>query len=172
MKTDLTAQTLQLSQSLATLLAKAGERVTFAESCTGGSLAQAVTEIPGSSGWFDLGLVTYSNAMKQSLLGVSKGLLDRHGAVSESVVVAMARGALAASGATLAAATSGIAGPDGGTDQKPVGTVCFAWGAAGDLRSSTQLFSGDRSEVRVQATNYALRVLLDYLQQKHRSTTV
>lgn len=132
-----------------------------AESCTGGWIAKALTDIAGSSAWFDRGLVTYSNAAKQDLLGVSAQALTEQGAVSEPVVRQMAEGALARSGANLAVAVSGIAGPGGGSPDKPVGTVWFAWAVNGRPTTSEQrLFPGDREAVRRQAVCHALEGLL------------
>lgn len=162
-------QPLENLESLTALigekLIKCGMRVTFAESCTGGGLSQAATSIAGSSAWFDLGVVTYSNAMKQALLAVPERLLEEHGAVSEPVVLAMARGALSLAGADLVVTTSGIAGPGGGSPLKPVGTVCFAWGAESGLHATTEVFAGDRAQVRQQATFFGLKCLLAYLQR-------
>ncbi|HEY9101890.1 nicotinamide-nucleotide amidohydrolase family protein, partial [Chitinimonas sp.] len=128
-----------MSQPLAEQLGKAllarGWRVTAAESCTGGGIASAITDIAGSSGWFDMGWVTYSNEAKQRLLGVAPTTLAEHGAVSEPVVREMALGALQAAGADLAVAVSGVAGPSGGTPAKPVGTVCLAIALAGEVQS-------------------------------------
>ncbi len=137
-------------------------RVGTAESCTGGMVAAAITDIAGSSGWFDEGLVTYANASKERLLQVPADLLRQHGAVSQPVVEAMVAGVLAR-GADLALATSGVAGPDGGTADKPVGTVWFAWGSEGGIHSGVQYFDGDRQAVRQQATIYALQGALAYL---------
>ena len=143
-------------------LSSAGDVLVTAESCTGGWLAQAVTSIAGSSGWFERGFVTYSNAAKCELLGVPSSVLERHGAVSEATVEAMARGALAASHANVAVSVSGIAGPAGATPDKPVGTVCVAWARTdGRVRSVRRLFAGDRTEVRRQATELALSGLLE-----------
>ena len=155
---DLAATTGQL------LLAR-NEFLTLAESCTGGGLACAVTEIAGSSAWFERGFVTYSNAAKSELLGVPEITIERHGAVSEATARAMAEGALAHSSAHWAVAITGIAGPAGGSADKPVGTVCFAW-AGRDLgcQAQTRCFSGDRSAVRAQSVAYALRGLIHLLQ--------
>jgi len=133
-----------------------------AESCTGGWIAKALTDRAGSSGWFDRGLVTYSNRAKHELLGVSDALLDRHGAVSEAVVVAMAAGLRERCGADVTVAVSGIAGPGTGSPDKPVGTVWFAWDGP-QRRSDLQRFAGDRDSVRRQAVSHALRGLLDLL---------
>ena len=117
---------------------------------------------PGSSGWFDLGYVSYSNAAKQALLGVAPATLARHGAVSEATAIAMAEGALARSGANLAVAVTGIAGPGGGSAQKPVGMVCLAWAESGEAtRSATRQFAGDRAAVRLASTVAALEGLIE-----------
>lgn len=124
-----------LAARLLELLIERGARITTAESCTGGQIASMLTRIPGSSAAFEAGFVTYSNGMKSELLDVPASLLEAHGAVSDAVVRAMATGAMARSGADYAIAVSGIAGPDGGSAAKPVGTVWIAWGSAGELRS-------------------------------------
>ena len=138
-----------------------GLRVVTAESCTGGWIAKVLTDRAGSSGWFDRGLVTYSNTAKQALLGVDAALIDDPGAVSREVAEAMARGALAHSGADLAVAVSGIAGPEGGSEDKPVGTVWFAWARGDELRSAVACFEGDREAVRRATVKLALRGLVD-----------
>lgn len=144
------------------LLGAAGLVMTTAESCTGGGIAQALTAIPGSSAWFDRGFVTYSNASKTEMLGVSPVLIDRHGAVSEEVVRAMTQGALAFSSADWAVAVSGIAGPGGGSEEKPVGTVWLAWQQRGCLASvECAYFQGDRSSVREQTVMRVLEVLAE-----------
>ncbi len=128
-----------------------------AESCTGGGIAQAVTAIPGASAWFDRGFVVYSNAAKEEVLGVGASTLAAHGAVSEEAVQEMAQGALQRSRAQVAVAVSGIAGPTGGTQEKPVGTVCIAWAVRdGPIRAETRHFLGDREAVRRQAVQAAL----------------
>lgn len=135
-----------------------------AESCTGGWIAKAMTDVPGSGGCFDRAFVTYSNEAKQEMLGVDSATLDSHGAVSESVVREMVQGALNRSHATLAVAVSGIAGPDGGSEDKPVGMVWFAWGRRdGDVTVRCEIFSGDRREVRYRSTVVALQGLLDLI---------
>ncbi|NAW66818.1 nicotinamide-nucleotide amidase [Photobacterium halotolerans] len=137
---------------------------TTAESCTGGGVSAAITDIAGSSAWFDRAFITYSNAAKQEMLGVKPETLVQHGAVSEPVVQEMAKGALAHSLATISVAISGIAGPDGGTPDKPVGTVCFAWAdTTGWLVAETCHFRGDRQAVRAQAVERALQGLLERL---------
>ena len=134
-----------------------------AESCTGGWAAQVVTSVAGSSGWFERGFVTYSNAAKRELLGVRQSTLKRHGAVSEQTALEMARGALARSKGTLALAVTGIAGPGGGSRDKPVGMVCFAWVDARNAKSETRHFSGDRDRVRRQSVIHALEGVLKTL---------
>lgn len=142
-------------------LQQAGWTLTLAESCTGGLAAATITAVPGSSAWFDRGFVTYSNAAKQELLDVPAAVLGNAGAVSEPAARAMAEGALLHSHAQISAAITGIAGPDGGTPDKPVGTVCFAWATRnGLLLSETRLFSGDRETVRRQSVEVALRGVL------------
>ncbi|NNF41409.1 MAG: nicotinamide-nucleotide amidohydrolase family protein [Woeseiaceae bacterium] len=154
-----------LSSTLVTALASAGKTVTTAESCTGGWLAKAITDIPGSSAVFAYGLVSYSNGAKESLLGVDAGTLQEHGAVSADVVLQMANGALRVSAADIAVAVSGVAGPSGGSEEKPVGTVWFAWAVKGRLgvKTDTQCmhFSGDRDTVRRQTVMRALHGLIE-----------
>jgi nicotinamide-nucleotide amidase len=132
--------------------------LTLAESCTGGWAGQTVTSIPGSSIWFDRGFVTYSNLAKTEMLGVSPETLATYGAVSEETAMAMACGALKHSHAQIAAAITGIAGPDGGSDEKPVGTVWFAWAAPNELlKTDIHHFTGDRESIRRQAVETALQ---------------
>src|SRR5687767_2199828 len=129
-----------------------------AESCTGGWIAQAVTMVPGSSDWFERGYVTYTYISKREMLGVKEATLARHGAVAEEVVREMAEGALARSHAQVAVAVSGVAGPSGGTPEKPVGTVCFAWVMKdGAPRTETRRYKGDRESVRRQSVEGALK---------------
>jgi len=147
-----------LAAELGATLAERGWMLAAAESCTGGWAAQAITSVAGSSAWFDRGFVTYSNEAKRDMLGVRAETLAEHGAVSEATVREMAEGALRHSRAQAAFAISGIAGPGGGSDSKPVGTVCFAWSAAGQpAAAETRHFDGDRCLVRMQAVAYALR---------------
>lgn len=157
----------ELSQSLVSALAAAGKTVTIAESCTGGWIAKAITDVPGSSAVFAYGVVSYSNGAKESLLGVDNQTLVDNGAVSEPSVREMAEGALNLSGAELSVAVSGIAGPDGGTDEKPVGTVWFAWTSRDGEKITTetdrQCFAGSREEVRAQAVLHAMRGIQDRL---------
>lgn len=156
-----------LAAELGVQLINAKAQVTTAESCTGGGIAEAITRIPGSSAWFEAGFVTYSNKQKSRQLDVPAGLFDTVGAVSQDVVEAMVRGAQAASGARYAVAVSGVAGPDGGSAQKPVGTVWLAWGDGEQLHSVRRQFSGDRSEVRRQTVEAALAGLLRLLAQEN-----
>lgn len=138
-----------------------------AESCTGGWIGQAVTMVPGSSKWFDRGFVTYTNEAKQEMLGVSADTLKKFGAVSEQTVREMAAGALKASHAHVSVAVSGVAGPDGGTPKKPVGTVCIAWCRTGaEPVARTYRFHGDRDSVRRQSVIEALEGLLRQLNGK------
>lgn len=155
-----------LATSVGARLKAAGQRLVTAESCTGGWIAQAVTGIAGSSEWFERGYVTYSNAAKQESLGVAGATLARFGAVSEETAREMALGALAASRASVALAVTGVAGPSGGSAEKPVGTVCFAW-ALRDRPpcSETRRFSGDRGEVRRQSVIRALQGLIVVLDE-------
>lgn len=156
------AEELQsLAESVGQVLQRHALRLATAESCTGGWVAQCVTAVPGSSAWFDRGFVTYSNTAKTELLGVAPGLIETHGAVSEPVVQAMAVGALEHSHAEVSVAVSGIAGPTGGSLEKPVGTVWFAWQRAGRTAVTRCCrLAGDRHAVRGQAVAIALRGLL------------
>lgn len=156
----MTDDTFLLASRLGERLRSIGESVTTAESCTGGGVASAITDVPGSSGWFGYGFVTYSNQAKQRLLGVDERLLKRHGAVSEEVVRAMAEGAATKASSRFSVAVSGIAGPGGGTPTKPVGTVWFAWMHPDGTLSECHHISGSRQEVREKAVNIALARLL------------
>lgn len=149
-----------LSAQLGLALQACGAQVTTAESCTGGGIAEAITRIAGSSAWFEAGYVTYSNAQKTAMLQVPSELFVTDGAVSLPVVEAMVRGAVKHSGARFGVAVSGIAGPAGGSAEKPVGTVCFAWADGDAVTSEQQLFSGDRAAVRRKTVEHALRGLL------------
>ncbi len=136
--------------------------VATAESCTGGWIAQVITHTPGSSAWFDRGFVTYANAAKTDMLGVRTDTIERFGAVSLETAAEMASGALMHSNATISLAITGIAGPTGGSPEKPVGTVCFAWCLRGCAPSSERrLFSGDREAIRRQAVVFALTGLIE-----------
>ena len=151
----------KLSAALVHELATAGKTVTTAESCTGGWVAKAITDVPGSSEVFAYGIVSYSNGAKESLLGVNSQTLEDHGAVSEAAVTEMAAGALGLSGASVAVAVSGVAGPTGGSPDKPVGTVWFAWavrdGSAVKTDASREVFTGDRDLVRELTVVHALQ---------------
>ena len=149
----------ELAEQLGMLLLARGHKLALAESCTGGWAAQAVTAISGSSAWFDRGFVTYSNAAKVEMLGVTEQTLLQYGAVSEQAVREMAQGALARSRANIAAAISGIAGPDGGTPEKPVGTVCIAADVDGIVQSFRAILIGDRHEVRQRSAQSALSLV-------------
>lgn len=155
-------QLRQLSIAIGDKLKTRGAWVTCAESCTGGWVAKALTDIAGSSAYFDRGFVTYSNAAKHDLLAVSETTLANYGAVSEAVVREMALGALREANADFAVSISGIAGPDGGSADKPVGTVWFAFAAReGQILACKQVFPGDRDAVRLQAAVFALQTLFD-----------
>jgi len=149
-----------LAAELGRCLRASGDRLVTAESCTGGWIAKCITDIAGSSAWLERGFVTYSNDAKREMLGVGADTLTCHGAVSEPVVREMAAGALAHSRATIALAVSGIAGPDGGTPAKPVGTVCFGWARSDRVKAETRCFQGDRDQVRMQSVAHALRLLI------------
>ncbi len=154
---------LALSTAVGHALQARGLLLATAESCTGGGVAQAVTDISGSSVWFERGFVTYSNGAKTSMLGVPAGLIAAHGAVSEEVAAAMAQGSLAHSDAQVAVSTTGIAGPTGGVPGKPVGTVCFGWAMDGRVLTQRRVFAGDRQAVREQAVTHALQELLRFI---------
>lgn len=151
----------KIAEQIGVELLNRGECLALAESCTGGWVAQTVTAIAGSSAWFDRGFVTYSNAAKLEMLSVPETTLDRHGAVSDATARAMAQGALKHSRAHWSLAITGIAGPSGGSAEKPVGTVCFAWSSKeGACEAQTCHFSGDRTAVREQSVRHALLGLL------------
>lgn len=153
-----------LVAELSELLKAKGWMMSSAESCTGGGVAYCATEVAGSSQWLERSFVTYSNQSKQEMLGVQTSTLEKHGAVSEAVVSEMAVGALKHSGAQVSVAISGIAGPGGATETKPVGTVCFGWADIdGQLQIETHNFSGDRKQVRDQAIEKAFQGLIQLL---------
>lgn len=153
-----------LAKQLGSLLKINHQLLAVAESCTGGEIAAAITSIPGSSAWFDRGFVTYTNQAKQEMLGVPVTTLDSFGAVSSETACQMAEGALAHSHATVSLAVTGIAGPDGGTAEKPVGTVWFAWvGKKWPLQVALKNFSGDRVAIREQSVQFALQHLIEIL---------
>ena len=158
----------KLAIELGAALKARGFMLALAESCTGGMVAQAVTSVAGSSAWFDRGFVTYSNAAKIDMLGVSTETLEKFGAVSEQTAAEMAAGCLKASAlkhsqAHIAGSITGIAGPDGGTADKPVGTVCFGFAQANQVIASTQHFTGNREQVRQQATVFLMQLLIERL---------
>ena len=156
----------RISSELGELLKLKDYSFTCAESCTGGWVGHALTSIPGSSEWFGSSFVTYSYEAKTQILGVSSEDLDSFGAVSEEIVEQMVSGALDKSGADVGVAISGIAGPDGGTDTKPVGTVCFAWKINGqEIITSAEHFSGDRNEVRYSSVERALMGTIELIKK-------
>ena len=155
-------------KELAGVLVAHGWKMALAESCTGGLVCATLTELAGSSDWFERGYITYSNQAKTESLGVSASLISSFGAVSEQVAQAMAEGALDKAKVKAAIAITGIAGPSGGSPEKPVGTVCFGWSiqsSAGIIETitATKVFSGDRQAVRLQATHYALSEMLAFI---------
>jgi nicotinamide-nucleotide amidase len=154
-------QIIELSIRLGQSLKEKELKIVTAESCTGGGIAQAITEIPGSSVWFDRGFVTYSNLSKIQMLGVKQSTLEQYGAVSEQVAIEMVAGALLNSDADLAVAVTGVAGPGGGSVLKPVGTVYIAWGRKRKLFFNKFLFTGDRAEIRKQVIITSLNGLLN-----------
>ena len=153
----------ELAKTLGARLKSAGAMLVTAESCTGGWVAQTVTSAAGSSAWFERGYVTYTDASKQELLGVREETLQHHGAVSEQTAREMAQGALARSKGTLAVAVTGVAGPGGGSREKPVGMVCFAWADRRGVTSDTRRFTGDRESVRRQSVVHALEGVMKAL---------
>jgi nicotinamide-nucleotide amidase len=157
---------IKLATQVGAALKARGMMLATAESCTGGGVACAVTEIAGSSAWFDRGFVTYSNQAKVEMLGVAPDTLARFGAVSEATVREMVAGALRHSQAQVALAVSGIAGPGGGSPEKPVGTVWFAWGLKGEVSiARLHHLAGNRSEIRKQAVHIALQGVLELLER-------
>jgi nicotinamide-nucleotide amidase len=157
------ADSLQLATELGQLLLRKKWTITTAESCTGGGIGYCLTAVAGSSAYVDRGFITYSNKAKQQLLAVRSATLLQFGAVSEETVREMAQGAANAAGANVAVAVSGIAGPDGGSVYKPVGTVCFGFFINGQLASSHLVFAGDRQQIRQQAIDYALKQSIELL---------
>ncbi len=147
---------------LSSALLKRGALLATAESCTGGWIAKCCTDYAGSSNWFERGFVSYSNAAKNEMLQVRAQLLEEQGAVSEAVALAMVAGAARNSHAAASLAVTGIAGPDGGSAEKPVGTVCFAWSFNGESHSQTCQFAGDRNAVREQTVIHALTRMLEF----------
>ena len=152
-----------LIENLSAKLLQSGLRLATAESCTGGWIAKCCTDRAGSSAWFERGFVTYSNEAKHELLGVDAQVLEFAGAVSEAVAMQMASGAVNHSNADLSLAVTGIAGPDGGTDDKPVGTVWFGWSVDGSVTTECKLFPGSRDDVRRQTVAHAVSELIGRL---------
>jgi len=157
------AEQLSLAQAVLDACRAAGLKLAVAESCTGGLIAGCLTAVAGSSDVVERGFVTYTNEAKHDMLGVDAALIKTAGAVSEDVARAMAKGALAHSKAGISVAVTGIAGPDGGSRDKPVGTVCFAWGHNGKSHSQTCVFAGDRNSVREQTVIHALTRMLEFV---------
>jgi len=156
----------ELAERAGRALARRNLMVATAESCTGGWVSEAITMVPGSSEWFERGFVTYTYISKREMLGVNEQTLAQYGAVSEAVVREMAQGALKFSHAQVSLAVSGTAGPNGGTPDKPVGTVCFAWCVKdGEPYSERRYFPGDREEVRRQSVAHALTVLIETVEK-------
>ena len=161
MQNDLCELALKVGQ----VLSRQGLRLVTAESCTGGWIAKAITDIPGCSAWFSGGFVSYGDKMKQQQFNIEQEILQQNGAVSQEVVEAMAKGALEKSDAHVSVAVSGIAGPDGGSADKPVGTVWFAWArlVPPSLESNCELLAGDRTQVRHQTVDKALKGIIQLI---------
>ncbi len=158
----------ELAQRIGILLSQKKLKLTTVESCTGGSLAKLITDIPGASEWFDCGFITYSNESKIRSVNVPAELIAQNGAVSQKVALAMAKGGLDVTNADIAISTTGIAGPDGGSLEKPVGTVCFGFATKENYFSTDkQLFDGDRSKIRKKSVIYSLECLCNYLETGH-----
>ncbi|MES2323319.1 MAG: CinA family protein [Pseudomonadota bacterium] len=160
----MTNDLIDLATRVGRALQAKGLLLATAESCTGGGVAQAITEVAGSTGWFDCGFIAYSNASKTELLDVSAALIAQLGTVSEEVAAEMAKGALANSNAHVAISTTGIAGPTGAVPGKPVGTVCFGWTRGEHTHTERLVFSGDRQAVREQTVVHALQGLLRFIE--------
>jgi nicotinamide-nucleotide amidase len=156
---------LDTCRTLATLLLSRKQMLATAESCTGGLISAACTDLAGSSDWFERGFVTYSNAAKTAMLGVPAALIEAHGAVSEPVARAMAQGTLQHAMAQVSVAVTGVAGPGGGSADKPVGTVWFGWGLPSGITSEVQHFAGDRAAVRAATVQHALNRLITLLKE-------
>jgi nicotinamide-nucleotide amidase len=155
----------ELASEVGKALKQRGWLLATAESITGGSISQAITDIPGSSEWFDCGFVTYSNGSKTQFLDVSEALIAQHGAVSEEVAAEMSKGTLANTDAHITLSTTGIAGPGGAVPGKPVGTVCFGWACEKRVHTERVVFAGDRNSVRTQTAEHALKGLLKFMQE-------
>ncbi len=152
----------QLIKNIGLYLLRRNEFLVTAESCTGGWIAKSLTDVSGSSQWFDRGFITYSNASKVEMLNVNASVIEKHGAVSEQVAVEMAAGALKNSHSTYSLSVTGIAGPSGGSVEKPVGMVCFGWGKKGEpIQAETRVFEGNRDEIRYKTVEYVLRGFCD-----------
>ena len=160
----MTNDIIDLATQVGRALQTKGLLLATAESCTGGGVAQAITEVAGSTSWFDCGFITYSNASKTELLDVPSALIAQLGTVSEEVAASMAKGALANSNAHVALSTTGIAGPTGAVPGKPVGTVCFAWTRGTSTYTERLVFGGDRQSVREQTVAHALKGLLRFVE--------
>jgi nicotinamide-nucleotide amidase len=156
----MTSQLTILAQQLGHVCKAKQVMLVTAESCTGGLIAELITAIPGSSAWFERGFVTYSNLAKEEMLGVTKSTLDQYGAVSEQTAIEMALGALKHSHAQVSVSVTGIAGPAGGSAEKPVGTVWFGWATHDTCQAEMRLFTGDRTTIREQAAEFALTNLV------------
>lgn len=156
-------KTNDLTKTLSEILLSKAWTISLAESCTGGLVCATLTELAGSSNWFERGYITYSNEAKTQCLDVPSALIESHGAVSEQVAKAMAEGARIHSGSNVAVSITGIAGPTGGSIEKPIGTVCFGWATENQVLTKTMRFDGDRQMVRQQATEFALTELIALL---------
>jgi len=154
-----------LATQVGRALQQRGWRLATCESITGGGISEAMTDIAGSSEWFECGFVTYSNASKTRFLDVPETLLEQHGAVSEAVAAAMVQGALAHTDAQISLSTTGIAGPGGAVPGKPIGTVCFGWAHGSLVHTERRVFTGDRAAVRAQTAEYALQGLLNFMER-------
>ena len=161
----MTHDTIELAQRVGRALQAKGWLLASAESCSGGGIAYAITQVAGASAWFECAYVTYSNPAKSAMLGVPAAMIDQFGAVSEEVAGAMARGALFNSKAQIAVSTTGIAGPTGAVPGKPVGTVCFGWAIKNAVHTERLVFAGDRQAVREQTVVHSLQGLLRFLEQ-------
>ena len=158
----------ELAQRIGFLLSQKKLKLAIVESCTGGSLAKLVTDVPGASEWFDCGFITYSNESKIRSVNVPEELIAQNGAVSQKVALAMAKGGLDVTNADIVISTTGIAGPDGGSLEKPVGTVCVGFATKESYFSTDkQLFDGDRSKIREKSVIYSLECLCNYLETGH-----
>ncbi len=156
-------KTNDLTKTLSEILLSKAWTISLAESCTGGLVCATLTELAGSSNWFERGYITYSNEAKTECLDVPSDLIESHGAVSEEVAKAMAEGARIQSGSNVAVSITGIAGPTGGSIEKPIGTVCFGWATENQVLTKTMCFDGDRQMVRQQAMEFALTELIAQL---------